>query len=101
MNVTDLQKKLIESARACPPSDRVPYAFEHRVIAHVRSLRQSVDPVQIWARSLMQAVLPCCALLLMVAVWSWTGNERPDAYEGVDELELAVVDSIDNPEEGW
>ena len=31
MNLEPLQKKLLAAARAHPPSDRVPYAFEQRI----------------------------------------------------------------------
>ncbi len=33
MNLAELQKKLIAAARANPPGDGVPYAFEKRVMA--------------------------------------------------------------------
>ena len=35
MNLEQLQKKLLAAARANPPADRVPYAFEKRILAQL------------------------------------------------------------------
>ena len=35
MNLAELERKLIAAARANPPSDRVPYAFEKRIMARL------------------------------------------------------------------
>jgi len=37
MNLAGLQRKLIAAARANPPSDRVPFAFEKRILAQLRA----------------------------------------------------------------
>ena len=37
MNLPKLQEKLLAAARGNPPGDQVPYAFEQRVMARLRS----------------------------------------------------------------
>src|ERR1035441_10170892 len=58
MNVTQLERKLIAAARANPPSDRVPYAFEKRIMAHLAA-QPVVDDWALWARALLRAAAPC------------------------------------------
>ena len=41
MNIAELQKKLLAAARANPPGDRVPYAFEKRVMALLAARNRS------------------------------------------------------------
>src|ERR1039458_1755153 len=49
MNVTQLERKLIAAARANPPTDRVPYAFEKRIIAHLAA-QPVVDAWALWLK---------------------------------------------------
>ena len=35
MNLAELEQKLVAAARANPPSDGVPYAFEKRIMARL------------------------------------------------------------------
>jgi len=68
MNLDELQRKLIAAARAHPPSDRVPYAFEQRILARVRGL-PGHDAWTLWARSLWRAATPCVALMVLLLAW--------------------------------
>ena len=43
MNLAELETKLIAAARCHPPGDRVPYAFEQRVMARLRDMRGGKD----------------------------------------------------------
>jgi hypothetical protein len=69
MNVVELQKKLIAVAKSSPPSDSVPYAFEQRIMAHLRSARV-VDNWGTWAIGLWRASVPCVALMVGLSIWS-------------------------------
>ncbi len=71
MNLEPLRKKLLAAARANPPEDRVPYAFEKRIVARLAS--QSVaDGSALWARALWRAAVPCVALTIVLATLSFT-----------------------------
>ena len=50
MNLAELERKLIAAARANPPGDQVPYAFEKRILAHLAT-RPVADGWELWARA--------------------------------------------------
>ena len=64
MNLETLRQQLLFIAHAHPPTDRVPYAFEKRILAR---LAQSpvLDLSALWARALWRAAAPCVALTLL------------------------------------
>ena len=68
MNLDQLQHKLIAAARAHPPADAVPYAFEQRILARLREL-PAVDARTLWARSLWRAATPCLAVMMLLLAW--------------------------------
>ena len=70
MNVAELNHKLIAAARANPPSDRVPYAFEKRILARLAGQRMP-DDWALWARALWRAAAPCVAIMMLFSVWSY------------------------------
>jgi hypothetical protein len=70
MNIAELKRQLIAAARANPPSDRVPYAFEKRVMALIAA-RPAVDHWAIWARALWRAAAPCVAIMILLSAWSY------------------------------
>src|SRR6478736_3116100 len=65
MNLESLQKKLLAAAKAHPPADRVPLAFEKRVLAHL-TVKPAIDPATFWSRALWRATVPCLALMLLL-----------------------------------
>lgn len=65
MNLDHLQKKLLTAARANPPADRVPLAFEKRVLAHLAT-KPVIDLATLWSRALWRATVPCLALTLVL-----------------------------------
>ena len=73
MKLDLLQKKLFAAARANPPGDRVPYAFEKRIVAQLAA-RSPLDPWAIWAPALWRAAAPCVALALLLGGWSLVGS---------------------------
>jgi len=69
MNLEDLQKKLLAAARANQPEERVPYAFEKRVLARLTSQQ---DGSALWARALWRAAIPCVAVTILLMTLSFT-----------------------------
>jgi hypothetical protein len=65
MNLDHLQNKLLAAAKASPPADRVPLAFEKRVLAHLTA-KPAVDLTTLWSRALWRATVPCLALMLVL-----------------------------------
>ena len=103
MDLNKLQRKLIEIARANPPSDRVPYAFEKRVMASLRAV-PGLDAWAFWARALWRAATPCLGLVLLVAAWGWlhpistplsngSGSSGVDVAQQFENTVLAAADA--------
>ena len=74
MNLAELERKLIAAARAHAPSDRVPYAFEKRIMAHLAT-RPMRDHWELWGRALWRAAAPCVAIMLVLGAWSFFGSQ--------------------------
>ncbi len=95
MNVDQLQRKLLAAARARPSEDRVPYAFEQRVMARLRSA-PALDVWAVWARGLWRAAAPCVAIMLLLSLWSLlASNPRPPAGDLAQELDNTVLAAAD------
>jgi hypothetical protein len=101
MDPAELQKKLIAAARANPPGEDVPYAFEKRVTALLAALSANGNPV-LWVRGLWRAAVSCLAIALMLGVWVVF---NPAAGAGVEDLSqnfentlLAAVDQNTQPQ---
>ena len=104
MNLDNLEKKLLGAARAAKPSDRVPYAFEKRIMARLPELRK-VDPGALWARALWRAAAPCLGVMLALAAWTSLEPEPQaqagDFSEDFDNTVLAVVDQESGADYIW
>ncbi len=95
MNISELHKKLIAAARANPPGDGVPYAFEKRVMA-LLAARGAGDNLVLWVRGLWRAAVSCTAIALLLGVWAFfsppaNGNST-DLSQSFENTMLAVVD---------
>ena len=97
MKLVDLEKKLIAVARANPPSDRVPLAFEKRIMAVILG-KPAHDIWAAWAKVLWYAAAPCVAIMLVFSGWalveSHKNNQPPtvDLAQQLDNTLLAAVD---------
>lgn len=108
MNLDSLRDKLLAAARAHPPSDQVPYAFEKRILARLRT-PPAPDLGALWTRMLWRAAAPCVALTLTIGVWSYVdGNatsvpadhgEVAEFSQAFEQTMLAVVE--EQAEEFW
>lgn len=68
MDLEKLQQKLMAAAKATPPSDHVPYAFEKRIMARLAA-PMLVDVWAVWGRWLWRAVAPCMSVMAALGVW--------------------------------
>jgi hypothetical protein len=78
MNLDQIQRKLVAAARAHKPSERVPYAFEQRIMARVKALAVPDEWAQ-WARALWNAAAPCVAIMILLSAWSLFAPANPPA----------------------
>jgi len=95
MNMSELQNKLIAAARAHPPSDRVPYAFEKRILARLAA-RPALDVWVVWSRALWRGALGCLAVVLVLGAGSLflpvNGGGANDLSQDFETTMLASVD---------
>ena len=104
MNLAKLEQKLVAAARANPPSERVPYAFEKRIMARLAA--QSVpDDWALWARALWRAAAPCVAIMLLLGAWSLfvphSGTSANDVSQELEKTLLAAVDQDQPTDSVW
>jgi len=101
MNWDQLEKKLIAAARKHPPRDDVPYAFEQRVMAHLRSPRRS-DDLAWWGRGLWLGAGACTAIALLTSVWSFTPEDDAGSTASFSHgVEQTLFASADDSENAW
>ena len=77
MNLAKLHRKLIAAARANPPGDQVPYAFEKRVLARLRGPGVE-DSWALWGRALWRSAFACLVVAIGLSVWSIQSNSDID-----------------------
>ena len=94
MNVNELQKKLIAAARASTPDDRVPYAFEKRIMALIPAVPQT-NAAALWVRGLWQAALSCAAVAMVCGAWSFFNPAAGSGDDLSQNLETTLLASVD------
>ena len=101
MKIDELQKKLLATARSNPPNDRVPYAFEQRVMAHLRSPTK-MDKWTLWSMGLWRAAAPCVAIMLLTGIWAYLAADSNTSGDPLAvALENTVLASLDSAGESW
>ena len=99
MNLAELQRKLIAVARANPPADRVPYAFEKRITA-LLAAQPALDRLALWSRALWRGAVGCLAIMLLLSAWSWFSppnrGASNDLSQDFEKTLLAAVDQDTN-----
>jgi hypothetical protein len=105
MNWDALIQRLVGAARHSPPSDAVPYTFEKRVMARVRSQheasaggshRASIHNWPAVTRALWWAAGACTAIAVTMGAWTFAPESASENFS--DELEdtiLAAVNEAD------
>jgi hypothetical protein len=98
MNIAELHKKMLAAARANPPGDHVPYAFEKRVTA-LLAARAATDPLALWVRGLWRAAVSCAAIALLLGAWAFfhpaASTSSTDLSQNFENTLLASVDQND------
>lgn len=87
-----LEKNLLAAARATPPSDAVPYAFEKRVMARLRATSLE-DPLSLWGRALWRGAIASLAAALICG--AWTSYHGSNSFELSQDLEHTISASLD------
>jgi hypothetical protein len=94
MKLDHLHKKLVAVAKANPPSDRVPYAFEKRIMAQLQA-PLPVDQWALWAGALWRAAAPCVAIMILMAVCTVMVPKKSEVSSLSQEVENTVMMSVD------
>jgi hypothetical protein len=104
MNLAQLERKLYEVARAQPPNDRVPYAYEKRVMACLKGVRVA-DVWDVWSHALWRAAGPCLGIMVVLSAWSWfapVGNtQTSDLSQDFENTVFAAADQEIGVESIW
>lgn len=101
MNLDQLEQKLLSAARHTPPDERVPYAFEQRIMTRLRG-RAATDSWADWAAGLWRAAVPCLTVTAILGVWAL----GPGGLAGSDlspdtDIETALYSVVDDTTESW
>ena len=100
MNLDNLQNKLITAARATPPNDHVPYAFEKRVMARlIEGVR--VDLLGAWSAALWRGALAGLVVTMLSGAWLLWTEQQPDQSEFAHDFSAAVFASAGSTDEVW
>jgi len=95
MKLANLERKLIAAARQNPPSDRVPYAFEKRIMARLKRPALA-DSWTTWGRALWRATAPCITIMILLSAWTILSPANSSSDGDIDqELENTVMAAID------
>jgi hypothetical protein len=104
MDLAELQRKLIAAARSNPPSERVPLAFEKRILAQLKS-RPVTDLWAQWSQALWKAAASCVAVTLLLGTTSLFLHTRPgpttDLSQEFDNTVLAAADQEQSADSLW
>ena len=94
MELEHLKQKLIAAARANPPSDRVPYGFERRVMAHLAEAGVT-DRWLLWSRALWRAAIPCVLIVIGSGLWS-ARSSKTETGDLSQQIENAVLSDLNH-----
>lgn len=99
MKPAELHNKLIGAARRQAPDDRVPYAFEKRIMALIAA-RAVADRWAVWSSGLWRAAVSCVAVAVVfgaaVLLLPSSANSSKDLSQDFENTLLASVDQPDN-----
>lgn len=101
MDFDTLQTKLIAAARSIPPNERVPYAFEKRIMARLSGV-SPVDLLGAWSTALWRAAISCLVIVVASGAWTlWSGSPEPVEPDFSNAFETAVFASAYSGDEAW
>ncbi len=90
------------AARGQAADERVPYAFEKRVMARLKG-SSAPDQWGLWANALWRGAAPCLALMLFLSAWSVlapgsTNGSTGDLGQDFERTVLAAADQESTPD---
>jgi hypothetical protein len=98
MKLDELQAKLTAAARQQPADERMPYAFEKRVMALIAA-RAGVDLRAAWSLGLWRAAISCVAVAILLGTLSLVmpgpADNNKDLTQDFENTLLASVDQTD------
>jgi|ERR1035438_6457931 anti-sigma-K factor RskA len=98
MNLAELQNKLTAAARLQTPDDRVPYAFEKRIMALIAE-RAAASGRVLWARGFWRAAVSCVMVAVVCGAVSLftpaAADNSNDLSQDFENTLLASVDQAD------
>ena len=98
MNPDCLIEKLLAAARATPADERVPYAFEQRIMARLRSTA-AWDRWSVWEHALWRSARLCLLILLGSGLWwVWSEQDSPDFSQEFQHAVFAQATQVDDSE---
>jgi hypothetical protein len=98
MNTGELHRKLIAAARACPPSDRVPWGFEKRIMARLAAA--PVNPLALWAKAMWRGAACCVGVLVIVSAWAAvTPRHRTASVDLTQDFESTLLAAVNPSDE--
>lgn len=102
MRENELHAKLIAAARNNVPSDKVPYAFEKRII-HRLAAAPAPSIWALWAAPLWRAALSCVVITMLCGWWAYHGQSASENQETLSQdFEAAVFAPINQQvEDAW
>jgi hypothetical protein len=100
MNWAGLERKLIGAARKHPPSERIPYAFEQRVMARLKSSDRR-DEWEWWNRAFWVGASACAAVALATSIWSFQPDDADAAGSFSHGFEQSLFAAADEVENAW
>jgi hypothetical protein len=101
MNLSQLERALLVAAKSTPPDERVPYAFEQRIMARLRE-RAAADSWAEWAAALWRAAVPCLAVTVVLGLWAMGPTGRYGSEFSPDnDLETALYSVVETSTDSW
>lgn len=88
MQLDHLKQKLIAAARQNAPNDRVPFAFEKRIMAQLADAGLP-DGWILWSRALWRAAIPCFLIVVFSGLWSVRHN-----FQRTEDLSQQIEDTV-------
>jgi hypothetical protein len=102
MQLDPLREKLIAAARRTPASDRVPLAFEKRIMARIGN-GAPLSSWALWARPMWSAAASCAAITVLCGIWFFTARPHAEPADSFSQdFERTVFSSVNqHVEEAW
>src|ERR1041385_8325737 len=99
MDLENLRTKLLSAARQTAPDERVPYAFEKRIMARL-ARKPAEDLFSLWGSALWKGAAACAVITALSVVLSvWNFHSAADSDD--DALEMVVLAGADQMTETW